>query len=91
MSDTPRVDNLRASLPPTKTFELAALRAAKMGLLAEDLERENRELRKELENIASVSMEKWEMDGDEFLSEFQAWAQNRARHAIAKATKKNEN
>ena len=42
-------------------------------------------MKSELENIASASMAKWEMNSDDFLSEFQAWSQNRARHAIAKA------
>jgi len=42
-------------------------------------------MKSELENIASASMAKWQMNSDEFLSEFQAWSQNRARHAISKA------
>ena len=49
------------------------------------LKKERDAYKSELENIATASMKKWEMNSDDFLSEFQAWAQNRARHAISKA------
>lgn len=47
---------------------------------AEQLEVETQELAEELQNIADAKPSEW---GDES-DQFQAWAQNRARHALAR-------
>ncbi len=52
-----------------------------IGEFARRLERERDELRVELENIAKANPREW----GEMSEQFQAWAQNRARTAIAKA------
>jgi hypothetical protein len=59
--------------------------ASKVCALAADIVANAGRYQSELENIANASMQKWEMNSDEFLSEFQAWAQNRARHALSSA------
>lgn len=71
-----------------KLYGKVGRRQIPLTLTSEDvdrLEKERDAFKAELENIANASMRKWEMNNDDFLSEFQAWAQNRARHALSKA------
>ena len=83
MSDTPRTDAIIVDHPDDIGWTLDDFIGVVDARFARTLERENaamREALKELQYIADAKPSTW----GEMADQFQPWAQNRARHALAK-------
>jgi len=67
-----------------RAFVMKVRKADMVEMLRKSLMR-GRLLEDELTNIAAATPTKWGVEFYEFCEEFPKWAQNRSRHAIAKA------
>lgn len=85
MSDTPRTDKVVSFegnqwSGPNEVVQAVFARQLERELTA--LTRDRDQLFAELKNIAEANPAAWEDESDQF----QAWAQNRARHALSSVT-----